>query len=287
MEGILATSAPYVAVMDADLQHDERILPTMLARLKNEQLDIVVGSRHVDGGSLGNWDAGRVWISQFATRLSRAVVPADLSDPMSGFFLMTRTAFMGSVRNLSALGFKILVDLFASSNRPLRFAEVGYTFRTRQHGESKLDGQVAWQYAMLLLDKTIGRWIPVRFVAFSMVGGTGVLVHMMVLTAMYKSALSSFTVAQATATGIAMVFNFAVNNAITYRDQKLSGLAWFRGLLSFVLACSIGAVANVGIADYLFQRSDRWFLAGLAGILVGAVWNYSITAIYTWRRQGT
>jgi len=128
VEGILATSAPYVAVMDADMQHDETILPRMLARLKSEGLDVVVGSRYVDGGGLGSWDAGRARISRLATRLARRVVPAELTDPMSGYFVMTREAFMGAVRQLASLGFKILVDLFASSPRPLRFAEVGYTF---------------------------------------------------------------------------------------------------------------------------------------------------------------
>jgi len=286
VEGILATSAPYVAVMDADLQHDESILPEMLARLKNEGLDVVVGSRHVGGGSLGDWDAGRARISSIATRLSRALVPAELGDPMSGYFVMTRTAFMECVRQLSSLGFKILVDLFASSPRPLRFAEVGYTFRNRRHGESKLDSQVAWDYLMLLLDKTVGRWVPVRFVAFSLVGGTGVFVHMAVLALLFKTGSTDFTVAQASATGVAMVFNFAVNNILTYRDRRLSGWAWLRGLASFMAACGIGALANVGIAEYLFDRGGQWLLAGLAGILVGAVWNYSVTAVYTWRRRG-
>ena len=286
VEGILATSAPYVAVMDADMQHDEMILPRMLARLKSEGFDVVVGSRYVDDGGLGSWDAGRARISRLATRLARRVVPAELTDPMSGYFVMTREAFMGAVRQLSSLGFKILVDLFASSPRPLRFAEVGYTFRTRHHGDSKLDSHVAWDYAMLLLDKTIGRWVPVRFVAFSLVGGLGVFVHMAVLAVLFNSAATTFAIAQACATGVAMVSNFAVNNALTYRDQRLSGLQWFRGLASFMAACSIGAMANVGIADYLFDHGGKWFVAGLAGILVGAVWNYSVTALYTWKRSG-
>lgn len=286
VEGILATSTPYVAVMDADLQHDEALLPDMLARLKKDGLDIVVGSRHVSGGSLGDWDSGRARISRLATRLSRGLVPVDLSDPMSGYFVMTRAAFMGCVRRLSSLGFKILVDLFASSPRPLRFAELGYTFRSRHHGESKLDSKVAWDYAMLLLDKTIGRWIPVRFVAFSLVGGAGVFVHMAVLALLFKTGTTAFTVAQAAATVTAMVFNYAVNNILTYRDRRLSGRAWLVGLASFVAACSVGALANVGVAEYLFGRGREWFVAGFAGILVGAVWNYSVTALYTWRRRG-
>ena len=177
VEGMLASSAPYLAVIDGDLQHDETLLPHMLERLKQDQTDIVIGTRYAPGGELGDWNQSRAAISHFATRLSRLVLRADLSDPMSGFFMLRREAMERCVRKLSGIGFKILVDLFASSSRPLRFAELPYEFRTRKAGESKLDTQAAWDYVMLLLDKLIGHLIPVRFLAFSLVGGTGVLVH--------------------------------------------------------------------------------------------------------------
>ena len=120
IEGILATSAPIVGVMDADLQHDESLLPRMLQALRDTDIDIAVASRHVEGGSLGDWDRKRVAISDVATRLSRLIVSSDLTDPMSGFFMLRRAAFDGAVRNLSGQGFKILLDLFASSPRPPR-----------------------------------------------------------------------------------------------------------------------------------------------------------------------
>ncbi|MBL0090012.1 MAG: glycosyltransferase family 2 protein [Ideonella sp.] len=282
VEGMLSSSAPYVAVMDADLQHDEGILPAMLASLKQEDLDIVVGSRYVDGGGLGQWDESRAAISRFATRLSHMVVPPELKDPMSGFFMLRREVLHQCVRRLSALGFKILVDFFASSEQPLRFKELPYTFRNRIAGESKLDNQVAWDYGMLLLDKMIGHIVPARFVAFALIGGFGVLVHMAVLTALYKGGWLSFASGQASATTVAMVFNFAFNNIITYRDQQLKGLAWLRGLISFMLVCSVGAIANVGVANYLFDRDGGWVASALAGIVLGAVWNYAVTSVYTW-----
>jgi dolichol-phosphate mannosyltransferase len=286
VEGVLATSAPYVAVMDADLQHDEAILPRMLQALREGSLDIAVGSRYVEGGGVGQWDGQRASISRLATRVSRAVVPAELKDPMSGFFMIRREAFMARVRRLSSLGFKILVDLFASGEQPLRFVEVPFQFRARHAGESKLDGHVAWDYGMLLLDKLVGRWIPVRFISFGLIGGAGVGVHMAVLATLFQSGLTRFSVGQAVATGVAMVFNFFVNNMLTYRDRRLRGTKMIKGLATFALVCSVGAIANVGIAEYLFNHRQGWVPAALGGILVGAVWNFATSAFYTWGKRG-
>jgi len=283
IEGLLASSAPYQAVMDADLQHDETLLPTMLEILQRGDADIVIGSRYVEGGGLGDWHQSRARMSRIATKLSRLVLRAELTDPMSGFFMLRRQAFMDRVRDLSGIGFKILLDLFASSPAPLRFRELPYQFRIRHAGESKLDGQAVWQYLMLVLDKLIGRYIPVRFVAFALVGGVGVAVHVAVLGALFKIFQTDFTTAQTWATLVAMTSNYALNNELTYRDKRLRGWQWLRGWISFSLACSIGAIANVGIASYLFAANTTWVLAALGGILVGVVWNYAVTAVYTWK----
>ena len=284
IEGMLASSAPFLAVIDGDLQHDERLLKPMLEALEQESLDIVVGSRYVAGGGAGGLDPGRLRISRFATRLGRRFVPETLTDPMSGFFMIRREVLPEVARDLSGVGFKILLDLFASSKRPLRFRELPFQFRARFAGESKLDSQVAWEYAMLLLDKLVGRYVPVRFIAFSIVGGFGMLVHLLVLTVAYRMLGTEFVTGQIAATGIAMTFNYAVNNALTYRDRRLKGWSWFKGWVTFVIGCSIGAFANVGIAAWLFSRQYQWVLAAVAGILVGSVWNYAITFVYTWNK---
>ncbi len=285
IEGMLASTAPILAVMDADLQHDEKILAPMFELLKNEaQLDIVVGSRYVEGGSVGDWHPARAGLSRFATRMGRVVVPADLSDPMSGFFMLRRTVVVLTVRKLSAIGFKILVDLFASSPRKLEFKELPYRFAQRIHGESKLDSLVAWDFSMLLIDKLIGHIVPARFVGFALVGGLGVLVHFCVLATAFKALHEPFIPSQAIATLSAMTFNFALNNVLTYRDVRLRGWRWLTGWLSFVAVCSIGAVANVGVASYLYQANNAWIPAAIAGILVGVVWNYVATRNITWHR---
>ncbi len=285
IEGMLATSAPTIAVMDADLQHDETILPKMLAEIEQDGADLVIGTRYADGGSTGNWNESRRAMSQLATRMSRAILRQPVSDPMSGFFMLKREVLDSTVHKLSALGFKILLDILATTRRPVCIAEVPYCFRNRFAGESKLDEMVMWEYGMLLADKTIGRFVPVRFLTFSIIGGLGLFVHMAVLTSALKGLQLSFTMAQSAATGITMICNFALNNLLTYRDKRLRGWAWFKGLFSFMIACSIGALANVGIATYLFGNRTQWMVAALAGVLVGSVWNYAVTQIYTWGKR--
>ena len=283
IEGMLASSAPYLAVIDADLQHDETVLPQMLASIKAEELDIVIGSRHAAGGSIGDWDRRRATISNVAARLARLIVAADLTDPMSGFFIMARPAFERSVRRLSGQGFKILLDLFASTPVAFRFREVPYVFGQRQHGESKLDSFVVWEYLMLLTDKLVGRFVPARFIFFAMIGGLGVIVHFSTLYLSLK--LVAFPAAQAIATFVAMTSNFVLNNMLTYRDRRLSGWHFVAGLVSFYAVCSLGAVANVGIASAAFAEHYTWWAAGLAGVAVGVVWNYAVSSVFTWRRK--
>jgi len=286
IEGMLAASAPIVAVMDADLQHDESKLLTMLGILLNEsEVDVVIASRYTNSGSVAGWDETRALMSRVATRLARLVLKADLHDPMSGFFMIRRQAVIRCVRaGVSGVGFKILLDLFAASPTPLRFREVPYTFRHRHSGESKLDTHVAWEYFILLLDRSLGHVIPIRFLSFAVVGGVGLLVHLLVLASLFKGGVANFFAAQTVATLAAMSGNFVLNNLLTYRDMRLRGWGMLRGWASFVAACSIGALANIGIAAYLFEANTYWVASAVAGVLVGAVWNYAVTAVYTWKR---
>jgi dolichol-phosphate mannosyltransferase len=285
VEGMLASSAPYLAVIDGDLQHDERLLPQMLAELRQGEFDMVVGSRFAPGGGTGDWGTSRLRLSKFGMRLSRMLVPDTLTDPLSGFFMVRRPAFEAAVRKLSTIGTKILMDLFASSPQPLRFKELPYGFRLRQAGTSKLDSATAWEYAMLLLDKLFGHIVPVRFVAFCIVGAFGVAVHFAILTLLFQFERIGFLQGQATATVITMTFNFALNNVLTYRDKRLRGMRWLRGWLSFNIACSLGACMNVGLATYLNEITGTRYLAALGGIAVGAIWNYAVTKRLTWSRS--
>ena len=284
IEGVLATTAPVAAVIDGDLQHDETRLPLMLERLRAEGADLVVGSRYMEGGGTGNWAAGRLRISRLATWLARRLTGVALSDPMSGFFMLRTAAFRARARALTGVGYKILLDILSAPGPEMKVVEIPYEFRSRQAGESKLDSRVVLEFVELLIARTLGRWVPTKFVMFALVGALGVVVHMAVLSGLYGSALMPFAPAQTAATLIAMTTNFFVNNIFTYHDRRLSGWQLLPGWLSFAAASAVGALANVGLAVFLFEKLGVfWPLAALAGIVVGAIWNFALTALFTWR----
>jgi len=285
IEGALASSAPIICIMDADLQHDESIIPLMLARLRADDLDLVVATRYADAGGMGTLAPGRVRLSQLATRVTRALARVPVSDPMSGFFMFRRSWFEQIMRRLSGRGFKILLDMLLSSAAPPRYAEVPFTMRSRVHGESKLTPGVIWDFGVLLAHKLLGRLVPARFISFSVVGLSGLALHMAVLWFVHRFLGTVFFIGQASATVVAMTSNFALNNLFTYRDRRLSGFPALRGLLSFYVACSLGALINIALAGWLATSGLPWWLAGLLGVLAGAVWNYSSTATFTWRES--
>lgn len=285
IEGMMSTAAPYIAVMDADLQHDESILPEMFRMISTHKLDVVVASRNMKGGSIGEFSADRARLSAMGARISRYVCKCEVSDPMSGFFVVDATFARETVGDLTGTGFKILVDLLASSGRKIKLGEVPYRFRNRQHGESKLDLNVELEYLYLLADKMIGRWVPTRFVLFVMVGFLGVGVHFSVLAAAYLWGHAPFARSQAAATLTAMVFNFLLNNVVTFRDRRLRGPRLLLGLVTFCFACSIGAAMNVSFANFLLLKGIPWQLAGILGMAISSVWNFGVNTVVTWRRS--
>ena len=286
VEGAQASMAPLIAAMDGDLQHDERLLPKMVAALRSGQYDLAIGSRHVDGGGLGEWDKTRAGMSDFATRLSRMVLKVPVSDPMTGFFMLRRDVFDQAVRGLSAIGFKILLDIVASLPTPPRIKELPYVFRTRVAGESKLDAGVLRDFALLLVDKMIGHIVPVTFVLFAVVGLCGIAAHLVVLLVGMRLAELPFERAQLLATALAILGNFALNNIFTFGDRRLRGWRFVRGLITFSAICAVGAVGNLGVASFLFDaQQSSWWFAGLVGAAMSLVWNYAVSSVVTWRKK--
>ena len=283
VEGLMATLAPVVAVMDGDLQHDEAILPDLYEAVASGRADVAVGTRYAAGGSVGGWAPGRVRASALATRLAKRVSRVPLSDPMSGFFCIRRTSATASLPRLSSVGFKILLDLLMSNPERLRVEEVPYRFRTRSAGSSKLDLGVAVDFIVLLVDKLTSRFVPPRLILFGAVGGLGLLVHLTLLKGLL-GVVPSFRTAQIMAVLAAIAFNFKLNNMLTYRDRRLTGAAFWRGLASFYAVCGLGGVANVGIADLVFANGSPWWMAGIAGAGISALWNYTASSLFTWRR---
>lgn len=286
IEGAMSSSADYVAVIDGDLQHDETRLPVMLEALQGGAHDLVVASRHVDGGdNAGLANRWRHAISDGGIWLAQMFLPVKLSDPMSGFFMLPRTLFEELARNLTGQGFKILLDLVLSAPAPLRVHEIPARFRERVAGESKLDALVMMQFGGLLIDKVFGGLLPLRFLSFGVVGALGVLVHLAVLGLLRQLSGMDFAIEQTIATLVAMVFNFQLNNAITYREQRLRGPRLWRGLIVFMLVCGVGAIANIGIANVLYQTDTTWTAAGAIGAILGVVWNYAVSSTLVWRAR--
>lgn len=284
VEGALATLAPIVAVIDADMQHDETILPRLIDTVASGDADIAIGSRYVAGGSTGAWDTRRARGSRIATLLARHLLPVAVADPMSGFFATRQATLVAALPRMSNLGFKILLDLIVSAPTSPRIVEIPFTFRERIAGESKLDTTVAVEFLRLLLDKAVGRYVPPRLILFGIVGLLGLGVHLTLLR-IGLTAGASFALAQSIAVVGAIAFNFTLNNNLTYRDQRLTGSRLLTGLLSFYAVCGLGAVANVGVGNAIFARDRHWWVAGIAGAVVGSIWNYVASRAVTWRRR--
>lgn len=293
IEGICATAAPVVAVMDADLQHDPGLLPQMLAAIHRDECDVAVASRFMSGASTADWNRpGRERASALANRLARQVTGVALTDPMSGFFMIRSDAVRRDAARLSGIGFKILLDILATAEPPLRVREFPLRFAARAQGESKLDRTVVFEFLVGLYDKWLGRIVPTRYALFGTIGAFGVVVHMAVLGLFltifggrFADQITGFEVGQTLAALVAMTFNFVLNNALTYADQRLRGTAaLLRGWLKFAATCSVGLLTNVGVATVLVRAGIPAYVAALAGVVVGSVWNYALSSRFVWGR---
>lgn len=287
VEGILSSAAPFVAVIDGDLQHDETLLPRMLDLLARGEAELVIGSRHVEGGDAsGGFSGLRQRLSRLGARLAESFLPVRVSDPMSGFFAVRRAVVEDAAPRLNGTGFKILLDLILSTERRLAVRELPYEFRPRAAGESKLDLGVLIEFLGLLLDKALGGVLPLRFLSFAAVGLAGVVVHMGILGLGHGLWNLPFDAAMWLATFGAMTVNFLVNNEVTYRDRRLRGPRLLRGLMLFYLVCGIGAAANTGIATVLVSDGAvGWGVAGIASALMTVVWNYAMSSTLVWRSR--
>ena len=296
IEGMCATAAPVVAVMDADHQHDPALLAPMLEAIVSGECDLACASRFADGASTEAWNRpDRVRASTFANKLARRITGVQLSDPMSGYFMLRTETLRRDAHRLSGIGFKILLDILATVEAPLRVKEFPLAFAARAQGQSKLDHAVVFEFLVGLYDKWLGRVIPTRFALFGTIGATGVLVHMAVLAAFLAAfggslkdqLITDFEVGQTLAALTAMTFNFMLNNVLTYADRRLRGLGpLLRGWLRFAATCSVGLLANVGVAAILVRWGLHEYPAALCGIAIGSVWNFALSSRFVWGRFG-
>ncbi|MFI4935406.1 MAG: glycosyltransferase family 2 protein [Caulobacterales bacterium] len=280
IEGALSSAAPFVAVIDADMQHDETLLPKMLGVLRAGEADVVIGSRYLEAAGLEEGlSAFRKFGSQVATALGRRALGVEVTDPVSGFFMIRREAIDAVAAKLEPTGFKVLFDILASQPKPLRVKELPYAFQARAAGESKLDGRVVMEYFGLLAAKLSGDLVSPRFLFFGLVGVSGLVVHMSVL--LLAGGLV-FNRAQTLAALTAMTSNYLVRNALTYRDRRLKGWRFFTGYVRFFAVCAVGLAGNVAVGSLLHEHGVPRLLAGLAGAGCGAVWTYVSTFLGVW-----
>ncbi|MDB5460907.1 MAG: dolichol monophosphate mannose synthase [Caulobacteraceae bacterium] len=284
LEGALASAAPFVAVIDADLQHDETLLPAMLDMLRADAADMVVASRYLEPEGLATGlSQTRQQGSRLATWMGRQVLRNDVSDPVSGYFMAKRAVWDVTAPKLTTEGFKVLFDILASHPDPIRVAELPYRFRDRLAGESKLDRRIVIEYVSLILNKATNDMIPARAIMFALVGSTGFLVNVAVVLLLdVTHARLPFWGVQLSAALVAMTSNYLINNVITYHDRRRKGLALLSGYIRFCLLCSAGLFVNVAVASFLNDRLHAPLLSGVAGAAFGAVWNYVTTALAVW-----
>lgn len=294
IEGMLSTAAPVVAVMDADHQHDPALLPQMLAAVASGEYDMAVASRFAEGASTAAWNRpDREKASGVANAIARKLTGVDLTDPMSGYFMLRAETLRDAAPRLSGVGFKILLDILATVDVALRVKEFPLAFAARAAGESKLDRTIVFEFLVGLYDRWLGRIIPTRFALFGTIGAAGVIVHMSVLAVFLSifggtlkgQLVSAFELGQTIAALVAMTFNFVLNNALTYADKRLTGFVpLLRGWAKFALTCSVGLLANVGVAAVLVRFGFHEYPAAITGIIVGSVWNFALSSRFVWGR---
>jgi dolichol-phosphate mannosyltransferase len=283
VEGWMASSADLVAVIDGDLQHDETILPEMYRALAGGLGNLAIGTRAVDERR-GGLSPARQKLSDLGAWFFRRVTGTPVTDPMSGFFMIRREIVTGLAPRLSSDGFKILVDVLLSAGGDLKIVEIPYVFRERLRGQSKLTPLVGLDFLGLVAHHASGGILPIRFVLFALIGAIGLIVHVAALLALrHWLGPADFNSAQLVATLVAMASNFILNNEITYRTYRYRGLNMIPGFAGFALGCSVGALANLDVASWLYTWNRTWWVAGLAGAILSVVWNYAVSTNLVWR----
>jgi dolichol-phosphate mannosyltransferase len=296
IEGFLSTSSDYVGVIDADLQHDPAILPQMIAAL-DAGAEIAVGSRYVEGGGTGTWNAARRFQSWVATKLARTFLGVELTDPMSGYFILRRDDFNRIHKQLDSSGFKILLEIVGRL-APSKLEEVPYTFRARVAGQSKLSSKVVLQYlGQLWRLSSVSRYMSVRFIKFALVGASGTIINLCAFLSFARLFGVRDWRISALATLFANLTNYVFNNAWTFVDRGHRGWSLVRGYVTYLGLSLVGMSAstltfaglNGAYRTYLHTvqpAKESYIIAlgfQLVAILVGTVFNYELNRRFTWR----
>ena len=281
-----------LGVIDADLQHPPEILLQIWSEME-KGADLGIASRHVEGGGVSEWSIVRRFLSRGAQMLGLIILPeviSRLSDPMSGYFMVRRSAIVG--KYLSPVGYKILIEVTARG--AIRWiAEVGYVFREREAGESKVTWKQYVEYIQHLLRLRFDLWPIQRFLRFGIVGFSGVFVDMIMLYLLSDPSTLGWglTRSKILASEVAIINNFLWNDAWTFADFSSQQKGWskrFKRFLKFNVVCLAGLILNVLLLNFFFNLvfenvAYGRYIANFIAIAAVTFWNFWFNLKLSWR----
>lgn len=289
IRGWQAARGDVLAVIDGDLQHPPEVT-LALWREMERGADLAVGSRHVDGGGMEGWSATRRALSRGAQLLGLLLLPSVLgrvSDPMSGLFMIRRSAVAGAL--LRPLGYKLLIEVIARGSAR-RIREVGYTFQERARGESKVSARVFLEYLAHLIKLRASTWPLQRLSRFAAVGLSGVVVDMTALFVLSDPRALGWHLlgSKVAAVELAIVNNFLWNDAFTFRDlarARPGAGPKARRFLKFNAICGIGMGLQVLVLHLLVSGAGvNRYVANAIAIATVMMWNFWMSLEVGWRR---
>jgi len=284
LEGFGSSNSKWMVVMDADLQHDEKILVDFVKAFE-DGFEIVVGSRKTAGGSIGEWNFLRRVISWVATRMAFFIIKNNVSDPMSGFFGIQKEIFENSIDKINPRGFKLLLELLAH-NPHVKTHEIGFTFNKRQYGKSKLSTNVIFDYLAALYDLSLGKYLPLRFIKYSIIGFIGLLVYQATIWIGLNLLQVSKYYSLALGIEAAILSNYFFNNFWTFKDYRHRSIHIISGLFSYHLISIAGVIINYSSSVLLIDRfAVNIYVASIIGAVLSTLWNYRMNFQITWKNE--
>jgi dolichol-phosphate mannosyltransferase len=286
IRGWQAAKGEVLGVIDADLQHPPELLLKLWQEIE-KGVDLAVASRYIEDGGVSEWNIIRRFLSRGAQMLGLIILPeviSRLSDPMSGYFMVTRRAIAGKI--LNPLGYKILVEVVARGN--IRFlGEAAYVFRERQAGGSKVTWKQYIEYLQHLIRLRLHLWPVTRFIRFGTVGFSGVFVDMGVFYLLREFLKLGLTRSAIVSSEVAIINNFLWNDLWTFRDISSQQKGWSkRGkrFLKFNIICLSGLILNVLLVNLFFNIFGiNQYLAKIIAIILVTLWNFWFNLKLSWR----
>ncbi len=288
IRGWQAARGEVLCVIDADLQHPPDVT-LALYQVIERGADIAVASRHLEGGGVSDWSVARRIVSRAAQLIGLLILPGvvgRVSDPMSGYFMIRRTALEGV--ELKPLGYKILIEVLARGRLPW-VGEVPYVFQERTRGGSKATARVYLEYLRHLLRLRLSDLPVNRFIRFAAVGLSGVVVDMGLLFLLSDPTMLGWglTRSKLIAAEMAILNNFTWNDLWTFRDlsaQQHGPKARLRRLGKFQLICLAGVAINTILLNVQFNLLGiNRYLANAVAIAAVTGWNFWLNLKISWR----